>query len=313
MSVKPRVIIIDAMHKSIVPLLEAAGYEPDHQPNIKRDEIIKILPQYDGMIVRSKTVIDTELLGHSTLKFIARAGAGIDQLDVDEIEKRGIRIVNAPEGNRDALGEHALGLLLNVVNNINKSDHEVRQGIWDREGNRGYEVKGKTVGIIGYGYMGSAFAEKLSGLSCKVMAYDKYKQNFSDQYVEEVTMSTLYQEADILSLHVPLTDETRFMVNKSFLGSFKKKLIFLNTSRGEVVSLKDTLDMIKSGKIRCAGFDVLENEKLDHLTSEQDVIYQELFQLNNVVFTPHIGGWTEESYQRINENLIGKIKSLQMI
>lgn len=309
MSVKPRVLIIDKMHDSIVPLLEDQGFEVDYKPAIKRDEIIEALVGCVGMIVRSKTTVDAELLQNAgQLRFMARAGAGIDQLDVEEIESRGISIFNAPEGNRDALGEHALGLLLNLSNNIRQGDSQVRQEIWDREGNRGFELKGKTIGLIGYGFMGSAFAEKLSGFSCKVIAYDKYKQGYSDEFVIESSLEELFEKSDILSLHVPLTDETRFMVDKDFLLKFKPGLIFLNTSRGEVVPLNDLLHLLDEGFIRCAGLDVLENEKLATFSEAHRNDFNRLKEIKNVILTPHVGGWTFESYQRINEVLVDKIK-----
>lgn len=311
MKTKGKVLIIDKMHESIVPLLEQHGFEPDYQPSISRAEIIEVLDQYDGLVVRSKTAVDQELLKNSgQLRFVARAGAGLDQLDMEVLEERNIAVVNAPEGNRDALGEHALALLLNLSNRINQGDAQVRSGIWDREGNRGFEIKGKTIGLIGYGYMGSAFAEKLSGLSCTTIAYDKYKTNYSDNFVRETTLEELFEKTDILSLHVPLTDETRFMVDQTFLNQFNKSILVLNTARGEVLSLRDLLDALDAGKVLGAGLDVLENERLATLSNDQKEDFKRLSAHSKVILTPHVGGWTFESYQKINEVLVNKINGL---
>ncbi|PIB34451.1 phosphoglycerate dehydrogenase [Reichenbachiella sp. 5M10] len=306
-----KILIIDEMHASIGERLTQIGYESDYLPQISRQEIIDAADEYIGMIVRSKTTIDQDLLSSKpSLKFIARAGAGIDQLDVDYLDEKSIMIVNAPEGNRDALGEHMLGMLLSLSNNLRKADREVRSYVWDREGNRGFEVSGKTVALLGYGYMGSAVAEKLSGFGCRVIAYDKYKTNFSDLYVEEVGLEDVFAQADIFSLHTPLTDETRQLVDASFLNQFKKRIVLLNGARGEVICTKDLLAALKSGKVTHAGLDVLENEKFATLTTEQQQVYAELFEMEQVLFSPHIGGWTIESYENINRVLAKKIHAL---
>jgi D-3-phosphoglycerate dehydrogenase len=292
-------------------MLQEIGYSVDYRPSIRREEIMQILPEYTGILVRSKTPIDAELLRQADqLRFVGRAGAGIDQLDVEELDRRNIAILNAPEGNRDALGEHALGMLLCLANNINTGDLRVRQRVWDREGHRGFEVKGKTVALIGFGQMGSAFAEKLSGLACRVIAYDKYKTNFATDKVEQVSMEDVFEQADIVSFHVPLTTETRTMVNQAYLERFKKPIVLLNTSRGEVVSLSDLLQTIESGKVKAAALDVLENEKLDTLTPAQKEIFDRLILSDKVLLTPHVGGWTFESYERINAVLVEKIAAL---
>jgi D-3-phosphoglycerate dehydrogenase len=306
-----KILIIDRMHESITPMLQEIGYSVDYRPSIRREEIMQILPEYTGILVRSKTPIDAELLRQADqLRFVGRAGAGIDQLDVEELDRRNIAILNAPEGNRDALGEHALGMLLCLANNINTGDLRVRQRVWDREGHRGFEVKGKTVALIGFGQMGSAFAEKLSGLACRVIAYDKYKTNFATDKVEQVSMEDVFEQADIVSFHVPLTTETRTMVNQAYLERFKKPIVLLNTSRGEVVSLSDLLQTIESGKVKAAALDVLENEKLDTLTPAQKEIFDRLILSDKVLLTPHVGGWTFESYERINAVLVEKIAAL---
>ncbi|MEQ6119702.1 NAD(P)-dependent oxidoreductase [Reichenbachiella sp. MALMAid0571] len=308
---KKKILIIDTMHQSIIPLLEDLDFDVDYKPKITRQEIIDTLSEYVGIVVRSKTTIDAELLQNAgKLKFVARAGAGIDQLDVRVLENRKITIVNAPEGNRDALGEHALGMLLCLANKINVGDLMVRQMVWDREGHRGFELKDKTIALIGYGQMGSAFSEKLVGLSCNVIAYDKYKSGYSSLLVKEASMQEIYEKADVVSFHVPLTEETRNLADKSFFLNFRKNIVVLNTSRGEVLNLKDLLDFLEEGKVKCAALDVLENEKLDQLTDEQKAVFQRLIQMENVLLTPHVGGWTFESYERINQILTDKISKL---
>lgn len=295
----------------MVPLLEEQGFIVHHEPKITRSEIIKRIGDYHGLIIRSKTQVDGELLQNANeLRFVARAGAGIDQLDIEELESRGIKILNAPEGNRDALGEHALGMLLSIANKMKHADAMIRQKVWDREGHRGFEIKSKTVALIGYGQMGSAFAEKLSGLGCEVIAYDKYKIGFTSKLVKEVSMEEIFERTEILSFHVPLTVETKGLADKHFFSKFVKDIIVLNTSRGEVVDLQDLLEMVGLGKVKVAALDVLENEKLELLNEKQQDIFERLIKSENVLLTPHVGGWTYESYERINEVLAEKISRL---
>ncbi|MCY1533066.1 Hydroxypyruvate reductase [compost metagenome] len=246
----------------------------------------------------------------SELKFVARAGAGLDNIDEEAARNRGIILINAPEGNCDAVGEHAVGLLLALMNNFRKADSEVRTGIWDREGNRGYELKGKTVGLIGYGFMGQSFARKLSGFEVRLIAYDKYKTNFSDAYVQEVSMEEMVKHADVLSLHIPLTRESRQMVNEEYLFHFRKPLFFINTARGEIVDTEAVLNAIRTGKILGAGLDVLETEKFPVL-EEQSWFYA-LKNNEHVILTPHVAGWTFDSYRKISEVLAEKLSELNL-
>jgi D-3-phosphoglycerate dehydrogenase len=211
------------------------------------------------------------------------------------------------------VAEHTLGLLLNLCNKIDAANDEVRQKVWDREGNRGIELMHRTFGIIGYGFMGEAVSKRLSGFGCKVIAYDKYKTNYGNPYVEEVSLEELRERADIVSFHVPLTAETRLYVNDEFIEQFKKNIILLNTARGEILPLSTLVKYLKSGKIIAAGLDVLENEKLAKLTDEQDQLMSELFKMTNVLLTPHVGGWTVESYIKISETLGKKIKDLKLV
>jgi D-3-phosphoglycerate dehydrogenase len=309
-----RCLIIDEMHDSIIPMLERVSVKADYLPEISREKILDIIGNYEGIIIRSKTSIDKELLSRAVkLKFIARAGAGMDQIDVEEAGRKNILLLNAPEGNRDALAEHCIGMMLNLLNKICISDAQVRNGIWDREGNRGYELKGKTIGLIGYGFMGKAVAEKLKSFSSKLIAYDKYLKNFSNEYVQEVSMKEIFEETDILSMHIPLNEETKGMVNEEYFKRFKKDIWFINTARGEILPLNEFSKVLKSGKLRGAALDVLENEKLKKLSGSELMNFNELIASEKVLLTPHIGGWTFESYVRINEILVDKIKASNVL
>jgi D-3-phosphoglycerate dehydrogenase len=311
MSSKITCLIIDDMHDSITSMLKDIGIESDYRPDITKEELLSIIGNYQGIIVRSKIFFGKEVIEKATqLRFIGRAGAGLDNLDVEELNKRNIKLLNAPEGNRDAVAEQVIGMLISLMNNVLKADKEVRSGTWDREGNRGYELMGKTVGIIGYGYMGRATAKRLSAFGCKVLAYDKYKTNYGDEYAIESGIEVLQKEADILSLHIPLTSETKFMIDETFLNLFHKPLWLVNTARGEIVKISEIVKALKSGKIRGAALDVLENEKINKLTEEQQKAFDYLKTSDQVILTPHIAGWTFESYRKINETLVEKIKQI---
>lgn len=302
-------LVADQMHDSLFPLLKSSGFTYDYLPAIDREGIKKIIARYEGLIIRSKAFVDDNLLEKaSKLRVICRAGAGIDNLDVQAIKSRNIHIINAPEGNKDAVAEHCIALLLNLFNNVIKADGEVRKGIWDREGNRGIELRNKTVGIIGYGNMGSAFAERLKSFGCRIIAFDKYKNGFGDEIVEEVGLETIFDHADVVSLHIPLTTETRFWIDAAFINKFKKPFYLLNSARGEIIAFRTIAEAIKSGKIKGAALDVLENEKLANMTVDQEKHFKCLINSGRVIFTPHVGGWSFESYQRINEVIIKKMK-----
>lgn len=307
-----RIFIIDEMHESIVPMLEGIGYEVDYQPTISKEDVVAKIGAFEGLILRSKLNLDKTLLDKAVkLEFIARAGAGLDKIDIKEVERRGIQLLNAPEGNRDALGEHSLGLLLALTNNIVKAHREIRKFTWDREGNRGYEIGGKTVGLLGYGNMAQAFAKRLEPFGCKILAYDKYKVNYGDEIVDESSLKEIQENADVFSIHTPLTSETRALVGKEFLSSFKKPIWMINTARGEIIPIKDLLELLESGKVLGAALDVLEKEKMHKLTENEKDMYNELFEKHNVILTPHVAGWSFESYVRINEVLTEKINLLK--
>jgi D-3-phosphoglycerate dehydrogenase len=306
-------LIIDNMHESLFPMLTEIGIESIYKPALTRNEIKEALPQADALIVRSKTKVDEDLLGNSPrIKFVGRAGAGLDNLDLNFLLSKNIQVVHAAEGNRDAVAEHTIGMLLSLLRYIPKANQEVRNGMWLREENRGSEVMQKTVAIIGYGNMGQAFAKRLSGFGCKVLVYDKYKTQYSDAFGNEASMETIFNEADVLSLHIPLTSETKSLVNESFLKRFKKKIVLLNTSRGEIVLQKDLVSALKEGKVAGAALDVLENEKISELSNEEQSILDSLKNYSNVIFTPHIAGWTFESHIKINVALVDKIRALKL-
>ena len=297
------------MHESIFELLQSAGFQPDYKPDISREEILAIIGQYHGIIVRSKTKIDKELLENAIkLEFVARAGAGIDNIDYAEVSKREIKLVNAPEGNRDALGEHTVGMLLTLLHKLGTADREVKAGVWHREQNRGTELGGKVVGIYGFGFMGSAFAEKLKGFGCKVLVYDKYKTNLSDGFIEQVDLETFMEQTEVLSLHVPLTSETKGLFDTNYLLKFSKLSILLNTARGEILPIEALITLLKSQKLIGAGLDVLENEKIQELSADQQKMFDQLVAFDNVILTPHVAGWTYESYERINKVIVSKLQ-----
>lgn len=309
-----KILITESIHECIIPMLENTGYEVHYEPKITREDILEKLNQYVGVIVRSKTPADEEFMrAGANLKFIARSGAGVDQVDLEFAASRNITLLNAPEGNRDAVAEHTVGMLLSLINKLNEGNAQVRQKIWDREGNRGIELMNRTFGIIGFGNMGEAVSKRLAGFGCKVIAFDKYKTGFGNQNVEEVTFEQLCENADIVSFHVPLTTETKFYVNDDFIEGIKKNFILLNTARGEIIPLKSLTKYLKSGKIIAAGLDVLENEKMAKLNDEQEKMMNELFAMKNVIFTPHVAGWTIESYIKISETLGNKIKALKLV
>ncbi len=308
-----KILIVDDLHENIFPLLKELNFEVNYQPDIKRDKILEIIKDYEGLIIRSKTKVDKDFLSHcDKLEFIGRAGAGLDLIDLEEIRHKNIKVFAANEGNADAVAEHTMGMILMLFNKLNWADAEVRHRIWHREENRGIELKGMTVGIIGYGNMGTALAQRLMGFGVKVLAYDKVEKKDYEYglYSEKAMLNDIFEETDLLSIHVPLTDETRMMVNDDFLSKFKKNIFLVNTSRGEVASTSSILKGLQSGKIRGACLDVLENEKLSMLTPEQEEVYTQLFQMKNVILTPHIAGWTVESYRKINEVLVEKIREV---
>ena len=306
-----KILVIDDLDPIFEELLLSSKIEVVYELNIQsKAELMALLPSYDGVVVRSKFYFDKELISamHEG-QFIARAGAGMDNIDVDEAAKRKIYLINAPEGNRDAVAEHVIGMVLSYYRNILISDAQIREGKWLREDNRGFELKGKTFGIIGYGNTGKALAKKLSGFEMNVIAYDKYLTNFSDDYVHETSLNEVISSSDILSLHIPLTSETSHFLNHEILGLARKTPLIVNTSRGKVINTSDLIQSIKSGKVFGACLDVLENEHIESYNAFDYQWYNELIDSSRVVLTSHIAGWTFESYRRISEVLAAKIRS----
>lgn len=305
-----RVLFIDSVHPLISEELTANGYSCDLFQDKKKEELEQSVHLYYGIIIRSRFNLDEAFLSKATnMQFIGRVGAGMENIDLKFAEKMGIQCFNSPEGNRDAVGEHALGMLLSIMNNLNRADREVRDGQWNREENRGTEIKGKTVVIIGYGNMGSAFAQRLKGFEANVIAYDKYKKGYSDDYVTESSLEAIFDSADIVSMHVPLTIETRWMCDKPFFERFRKNIRFINTSRGSVVKTVDLVDQIKTGKIIGTALDVLEyeNSSFENLSGNYPEAFRFLISSDKVILTPHIAGWTVESNFKLAKVLVDKI------
>lgn len=309
-----RILFADSNHPVLHEILINAGFDCDLFWDKSAEEIKNLLPAYDALVIRSKFKITRELIDKCpNLKCIGRVGAGMENIDVAYAESKGVACLCVPEGNRDAVGEHALGMLLMLLNNLKKADAEVRQGIWLRAENRGYEIKGKTIGIIGFGNMGSSFAKKMSGFECTILAYDKYKSGFSNNYARESTLQEIFEAADIISLHVPLTEETEFMVNSDFIQQFKKPIYILNTARGKCLNTAHLVDAIKNEKVKGACLDVSEYETISFEQIQDNHIpepLQFLIQSDKVILSPHIAGWTHESNFKMSELIAKKIRQV---
>lgn len=308
------ILHLDKNHPLLITQLVAAGYQNDKDYSSSKQEVEAKINNYQGIVIRSRFVIDKTFLDAATnLKFIARVGAGLESIDLDYAKSKNITLIAAPEGNRNAVGEHTLAMLLSLFNNLKQADSQVKQGLWNREANRGVELDGKTIGIIGYGNMGKAFAKKLNGFEVEVLCFDT-KQNVGDQNAKQVSLEALQQQADILSLHVPWTPETDKMINTHFISKFKKNFWLLNTARGKCVVTSHLVEALKSGKILGAGLDVLEYEKtsFESLFTENELpqALQELIKMNNVLLSPHIGGWTVESKEKLAQVIVDKIRAI---
>jgi D-3-phosphoglycerate dehydrogenase len=301
------------MHPSLLPMLRSIGVEGDYQPKLTPADVPAALAArpYIGLMVRSKMRITASVLAHGPhLRYVARAGAGVDNIDEEALAAANVVLVNAPEGNRDAVGEFATGNLLALLRHTVTADAEVRRGEWHREANRGEELGTKTVGLLGYGHMGRAFAKRLRGFGCTVLAHDHDPAVTTDGNAELVPLVELQARAEILSLHIPYSEANHQFVNEAFLAAFPHHIWFMNTARGEVVDQAALVARLQSGQVRGAALDVLANEKLATLTPAQQANFDYLRTAPNVVLSPHIGGWTHQSYQRINEVLVAKIKQL---
>lgn len=307
-----KILHLDTNHSLLINQLNELGFINDEDYTSSKEVIVSKISEYDGIILRSRFSIDKQFLeAAKKLKFIGRVGAGLENIDCDYADKMGVTLIAAPEGNRNAVGEHALAMLLSLFNKLNKADHEVRNGLWQREANRGIELDGKTVGLIGYGNMGKAFAKKLRGFDVNVICHD-LKPNVGDENAKQVSLEQLQKEADVLSLHTPQTALTVGMVNSTFISHFKKPFWFINTARGKSVVTSDLVDALKSGKILGAGLDVLEYEKSsfeEMFTAQMPEAFQYLIQADNVLLTPHVAGWTIESKEKLAQTIVDKIKN----
>ena len=307
-----RILFLDTVHQHLASHLTRMDYECVDGSELSRAEVLKVISDYEGVVIRSRIMLDKELLDAArNLRFIARAGAGMENIDVDYAKMLGVQCFNAPEGNRDAVAEHAIGMLLTLFNRINTADLEVRKGLWLREENRGVELLGRTVGIIGYGNTGQAFAKRLAGFGVLMYAHDKYRKGFSDDLVIETNLESIYQEAEVVSLHVPLTTETHHMINDDFFDKLNAPIYLINTSRGAVVDTEALVRAMESGKVLGACLDVLEYEKFNFEQIENDRVpaaFQYLIDSPKVILTPHVAGWTHESNAKIAHVLAEKIQ-----
>lgn len=308
-----KILHIDSNHPLLWEQLQQAGFQNEADFTSSKQEVEAKIENYQGIVIRSRFKIDKAFLDKATnLQFIARVGAGLESIDCDYATAKGIHLIAAPEGNANAVGEHAIGMLLSLFNNLNKANNEVKSGQWKREANRGHELEGKTIGIIGYGNMGKSFAKKLRGFDVTVLCHDTLS-NIGDTNATQVSLSELQERADILSLHTPWTPETDKMINADFINQFKKPFWLINTARGNSVVTADLVEALKSGKILGVGLDVLEYEKLSFETlfeGEKPAAFEYLLQAENVLLTPHIAGWTFESHQKLAQTIVDKIKGI---
>lgn len=308
-----QVLITDYVHPVLITGLRKQGYFVHYAPEIEREQVLEWIPHYTGMVINTKTVADAILINAAAnLKWIARLGSGLDIIDLPTARSRNIAVINTPQANANAVAEHVFGMLLCLMRNITIADREVRSEMWNRERNRGAELSGKTVGIIGFGNTGSSFASKFKGWNVEVLAFDKYKSDYAttSTFIRESTLQDVLAQSDIISVHLPLTVETSQMVNAAFLFACKPGVIFINTSRGKIVDTSALIEALHSGHVRGACLDVLENEKPDTYTSEERECYQKLFEMPQVILTPHIAGWTFESRRKISEQVVAEVARL---
>jgi len=305
-----KVLITYYVHPLLKGGLIDLGFTLVEKPEITYAQLIGCIKEYEGIIVHTKIPIDQSVINAATsLKFIGRVGSGMEHIDVEFAHKNGIVCLSSPEGNKNAVAEHAMGLLLSLMNNINVASEQVKKGVWLREENRGIELEGKTIAVIGYGNTGASFAKKLKGFDVEVLGYDKYATVNDNDNVRSSNMSNIYEQADIVSLHIPNSKENFHFANSEFFNSFKKPIVFINCSRGKNVNTGHLLNAIKQNKVIAAGLDVLENEQLDTYNNEELAIFNELTQLPNVIVTPHVAGWSAQSKVKLANVLLQKIKA----
>ncbi len=307
-SSRKKVLVSCDIDTEFINQLEAVGYRVNYQPNISQSDLENIIENYTGLIVSTNIQVRKSLIDKALrLKWVGRAGSGMENIDSPLANSKNIYCFNSPEGNRNAVAEHALGMLLTLFRNIALANQQIRNGIWKREENRGIELHGLNMGIIGFGNTGAAFAQKLQGFAVHVYAYDKYKSGFGSGYIHECNLQKIYEVADIISLHIPLNDETMAFANKTFFSNFSKTVFFINTSRGKVLNTNDLLEALDSGKVKGACLDVFETEPLLTEYLKHNSWYQQLIARDNVILTPHIAGWTHTSKKKIGKVLLEKL------
>ena len=304
-----KVIVTDHLHPYLADWLTGKGFEVDIQPDITNESLSQIIHLYEGLVLSTKILVTPALIDKAVhLEFIARAGSGMENIDVAYAKARNIHVVNSPEGNANAVAEHAVGMTLALLNNIVRADREIRNGIWQREANRGEEIEGKTIGIIGFGHTGSRFAAKWAGFDVNILAHDKYKQGFGGGNVTEASVSDIQAQADIMSFHLPLNSETQFYCNRDFINGFKKNIWVINTSRGKIVKTVDLLEAMEQKKVIGAALDVFENEKFYELEGDDKQLMQNLTFQHNIILTPHVAGWTHASHLKLSKILAEKLE-----
>ncbi len=304
-----KILVTDSVHPILIDRLNEVGHQITYEPNISKNEVEAIIHDFDGIVINSKIVCDHSFIDKAKrLKFIARLGSGIEIVDIPYANKNGIKVFRSPEGNCDAVAEHAIGMLLSLSNNLRQADHAVRSKQWDREANRGWEISERTVAVIGYGHTGKAFCKRIAPFCKRLLVYDKYVSGFQSDMIEECSsLELIFKEADIVSLHIPYTDETKRMVDDDFIGSFNKSFVLINTSRGGIVVTESLIKALDSGRIYGACLDVFENEKPDTFSKNEQKMYDDLFARTNIVVSPHVAGWTIESKYKLANLLADRI------
>ena len=306
-----KVIVTDFLHPYLADWLVDKGFQVDIQETITNDELFSIIENYEGLVLSTKIKVTPTLIDKAkNLEFIARAGSGMENIDVAYAKSKGIHVVNSPEGNANAVAEHAVGMTLALLNNIVKSDAEIRNGVWQREPNRGEEIKGKTIGIIGYGHTGSRFAAKWGTFGVTILAHDKYKSGFGTTTVVEASVEDIWEKAEIISFHLPLNAETQFYCNAAFINNMKRPFWLINTSRGKIVNTANLIEGLNQGKILGAALDVFENEKFYQLEGTDLAQMQNLTKRHNIILTPHVAGWTHTSHLYLSKILAEKLDAL---
>ena len=310
-----KALVTDYVHRSLLSGLQERGYKVDYDTSINMESLSNRIHKYALVVINSKIKMFKDLIDNAPLlKHICRLGSGLEIIDLDYASKKGIHVINTPTGNNNAVAEHAMGMLLALANNLLRADLQVRQKIWNREENRGWELKDKTIGIIGFGHTGSQFSKKLSSWELNVLSYDKYRIDYGQEwdFVKQVNLEDILKESDVISLHLPLTKETRNLVDRNFINRCKDKVIILNTSRGNVIKTLDLVEALESGKVGGACLDVFENEKPHTYSQSETNTYRRLYSMDNVVLSPHIAGWTFESLKKIAQVTLEKLDATRM-